>query len=431
MAKPLTFTKVEDPFINAKIQLDKIVPLLEDYFSDKKKLHKAIQLLKRPQNLLKKKLTLKLSNGKRKTFLSYRSQYNDARGPFKGGIRFHQNVTESEMKALSFWMAIKCALVDIPYGGAKGGVAVDPSKLTAKDLERLSKMYAQFLSPYIGPWKDIPAPDVNTNSQVMSWMLDAYEKKKRVHSPATFTGKPIELGGSLGREDATGQGGLHILNEHISKLKLKPKNIKIAVQGFGNVGYWFALLASSEGYKVVAVSDLSGGVHNPKGLDIETLKKSQDKFHTLKEVSRMTGVKFISNSELISLPVDVLVPAALENSLSKDNAKSVNAKIILEMANGPTTPEADEVFKNKKIEVLPDVLSNSGGVIVSYFEWVQNLHGHSWTKEKVNKELKAKIVGSFKAVLSLSRERKITFREAAFLISVRRIIEAVILRGRV
>lgn len=431
MAKPLITAKNEDPFVNAKIQLDKIIPLLELHYADKKRLHKAIKLLKRPQNLLKKKLLLKLSNGKKKSFLSFRSQYNDARGPFKGGIRFHPNVSESEVKALSFWMAIKCSVVNIPYGGGKGGIIVDPSKLSVKDLERLSKMYAQFLTPYIGPWKDVPAPDVNTNGQIMSWMLEAYEKKRKIHSPATFTGKPIELGGSLGREEATGQGGIFVLSEYLGKQKIKKQNIKLAIQGFGNVGYWFASLALKEGYKVVAVSDASGGVYDEKGIDIVKLKLEQQKYGSLKEVAGMTKLKFITNQDLLVLPVDVLVPAALENVINSSNAKDIKAKIVIEMANGPTTPEADEILKSKNINVIPDVLSNAGGVTVSYFEWVQNLHGFRWTKEEVNKKLKPIMVDSFDDIHEVVSKRSVTYREAAFFLAVKRIIDAMMLRGRV
>ncbi len=421
----------EDPFVNAKLQLDKVVPLLETAYSDKKRFHRAILLLKKPQNLLKKKLILKLSNGKTKTFQAFRSQYNDARGPYKGGIRFHPNVSESEVKALSFWMAIKCSVVDIPYGGGKGGIIVDPNKLTSRDLERLSKMYAQFLTPYIGAWKDVPAPDVNTNGQIMAWMLEAYEKKKKCHSPATFTGKPIELGGSLGREEATGQGGLYTLQAYLKNTNAKKVNARLAVQGFGNVGYWFSKLATDAGFKVVAVSDSSGVAFDSKGLDIEKLKKDQEKYGSLKEVCEMTKLKYLASDEIFKLDVDVLVPAALENVITATNAKDVKAKTILEMANGPTTPEADKILSDRKIDVIPDVLSNAGGVTVSYFEWVQNLHGFRWTKKEVNEKLKPIMDDSFKAIFDVVKEKEVTYREAAFYLAVKRIIDAMMLRGRV
>ncbi|AKM83204.1 hypothetical protein A2422_00395 [Candidatus Woesebacteria bacterium RIFOXYC1_FULL_31_51] len=423
--------KPVNSFENAKRQLDLVVPLLLNDYQDKKRLNRAIRLLKKPQNILKKKLNLKLDNGKKRSYQSFRIQYNDARGPFKGGIRFHQNVTEDEIKALSFWMSIKCAVVNIPYGGSKGGIIVDPTKLNLRELERLTKQYANFLTPYIGPWRDIPAPDVNTNGQVMAWMLEIFEKRKRHHSPATFTGKPIELGGSEGREEATGRGGVYILQAYLKSKKINHKKIKLAIQGFGNVGYWFAKFAFNADFKIVAISDVSGGVINTAGLNIDELKKLHAKFGCLKEVSSMTNYKFIENKDLLELPVDLLVPAALENAITKENINKIKAKFILEMANGPTTSDADEILKSNKIDLIPDVLANSGGVTVSYFEWIQNLHGYKWTKERVNNELKETITKAFGDIQEVVLEKKITYREATFYLAVKRIIDAMILRGRV
>lgn len=420
-----------DLFDNAKKQLDLVVPFLAVDYSDKKQLNKAIKLLKKPQATLKKKLSIKLNSGKLKRFQAYRIQHNNARGPFKGGIRFHPEVTENEIKALAFWMTIKCAVTNIPYGGAKGGIVVDPAKLDTRELERLSKLYAQFITPHIGPWRDIPAPDVNTNSQVMAWMLEAFEKKKKHHSPATFTGKPVELGGSLGREEATGQGGLYVLQAYLKSKKIKSKNIKIAVQGFGNVGYWLSKLAFDYGYSVIAVSDASGGVFDPRGLDIDKLKIEHNRFGNLNEVSSMTKFKPISNKELLLLPVDVLIPAALENVVSKENVINIKAKAILEMANGPTTPEADEILKLNKIDLIPDVLSNAGGVVVSYFEWVQNLHGYRWSKNEINKKLKMIMEEGYKSVSDIAKTKNISYREASFVLAVKRIIDAMRLRARV
>lgn len=417
----------ENAFENAKKQLDKVVPFLLDDYQGKKRLHKAIRLLKTPQNILKKKLILKLDNGKKRSYQSFRVQYNDARGPFKGGIRFHPNVSEDEVKALSFWMSIKCAVAGVPYGGGKGGIVVDPTKLSIKELERLTKLYANFLTSHIGPWRDVPAPDVNTNGQIMAWMLEVYEKRKKHHSPATFTGKPIELGGSLGREEATGQGGVYVLDAYLKR----NSKLTIAIQGFGNVGFWFAKLAEEAGFKIVAVSDATGGIYNNLGLNITEIKKFKDKFGSFKEVSLMTKHKFIENKDLLELPVDVLVPAALENAITKENANNIKAKCILEMANGPVTPEADEVLKKNKIDVIPDVLANSGGVTVSYFEWVQNLHGYSWTKTRVNNELKEIITNAFIDIHKVKEDKNITYREAAFYLAVKRIIDAMMLRGRV
>lgn len=398
-------------FDNAMKQLDQVAPFLGKEYA------RGLKLLRNPQRVLSKKISIKLDNGKVKSFQTYRVQFNDARGPFKGGIRYHSNVSLDEVKALSFWMAVKCAVVGIPYGGAKGGIAVDPSTLSQNELKKLTYSYAEFIAPYIGSWIDVPAPDVNTDGQIMAWLLEAYEKKVGHQAPATFTGKPIELGGSQGRTEATGYGGVVVLKEYLKKINAKKANAKLAVQGFGNVGYWFAKLAQREGLKVVAVSNSKGGIYNPKGLDIDKLT---------------TGFKpNITNDELLALPVDVLVPAALENAITNTNAKKINAKCVLEMANGPTTPEADAILAKRKIDVIPDVLTNAGGVTVSYFEWAQNLSGYYWEKEEVlNKERKI-MVKAFNDIYKLVTEKKVTYRKAAFILAIKRIIDAMILRGRV
>ena len=402
-------------FDNAKEQLDLVVPLLEREYSDKARFRRAIEALKKPQRFLKKTISIRLDNGKIGRFAAFRTQHNDARGPFKGGIRFHPAVCEDEVKALSFWMSVKCAVADIPFGGAKGGVVVDPGKLSASELERLSKAYAVFIAPFIGPWKDVPAPDVGTNAQIMAWMLEECEKKIGQQASATFTGKPIELGGSLGREEAAGQGGVYVLQAYLRTKEPKKKRT-IAVQGFGNVGFWFAKLASDAGYKVVAVSDSSGGIYDKKGLDIDKVAEIKEKKGSLKIN--------ITNDELLALPVDILVPAALENAINKDNVGKIKARTILELANGPTTPEADEILNRKGIAVIPDVLANSGGVTVSYFEWVQNLQSYRWTKERVNKELKATITKAYKDIARVAKTKKITLRAAAFYLAIKRIIDA-------
>lgn len=421
-----------NPFTNAKKQLDSVIPLLLTEYKNQKQFKKAVALLKKPQNFLKKKITIKLDNGKTKSFQAFRSQHNNARGPFKGGIRFHKDVSEDEVKALSFWMSIKCSVAGIPYGGGKGGVIVDPKKLSFSELQKLSRGYSEFLSPYIGPWKDVPAPDVNTNGQIMAWMLESFEKKVGVLAPATFTGKPLELGGSLGREEATGQGGLYTLQAYLKQnLKLKIRNLKIAVQGFGNVGYWFSRLAQEHKLKVVAVSDSTGAIYDSGGLNIKKLGEEKEKYGSFKEVALMTKKKIITNEELLKLNVDVLVPSALENAITDKNAKSINVKVILELANGPVTPEADEILKTKKIDVIPDVLANAGGVTVSYFEWVQNLGGYYWTKEEVNKKLKPIMDKAFNEIHKVKEDKKITYRQAAFYLGVKKIIDAMILRGRV
>jgi glutamate dehydrogenase/leucine dehydrogenase len=402
----------------------------EDY-PDKKKFKEAIDAILIPQRVVKGKISIKRENGKRMTFLAFRIQHNDARGPFKGGIRFHQNVSEDEVQALAILMSLKCAVAGIPYGGAKGGVVVDPSKLTKSELKDLSTEYAKFIAPYIGPWKDVPAPDVNTDGQIMSWMLEVYEKKIGMQAPATFTGKPLELGGSLGRTEATGQGGVCVLAAYINSKKLKVASSTVAVQGFGNVGYYFAKIAKELGFRVVAVSDSSSGIYDPKGLDIDTLGKYKEKGGSFRDYPLKSGAKLITNAELLELPVTVLVPAALENSITKENMEDISAKVVFEMANGPTTSEADTYLHEKGIDVIPDILSNSGGVTVSYFEWVQNLSGYYWTKERVNEELKKTITKAFTDIDKIVKEKRISYRRAANYLSIKRIIDAMITRGRV
>jgi len=391
-------------FVSAKKQLDQVEPYLGKEYA------RGLKLLKKPQKIIKGKVL-----GHR----AFRVQYNNARGPFKGGIRFHPNVNEDEMKALAFWMTVKCAVVGIPFGGSKGGVAVDTSGLSREELKRLSFAYADFITPYIGPWQDVPAPDVNTDGQIMAWMLEEYERKTSQQSPATFTGKPVELGGSQGRIEATGLGGVTVLKEYLKSCPTSPRlrRVALAVQGFGNVGYWFAHFAQKEGFKVVAVSNSKGGIYYSKGLKIG---KMADSFKPN-----------ITNAELLALPVDVLVPAALENTLTKDNASAVRAKLVLEMANGPTTPEAEEILLKKGIDVLPDVLCNAGGVTVSYFEWVQNLSGYFWPKERVFAEEKKVLTTAFANIYRVVSQKKISYRQAAFILAVGRILEAMMLRGRI
>ena len=426
-------------FANAKKQIDNVAKLLEsDYedkqslsLHDKKRFNKAIELLKKPQRIIRKSLSIKMDSGKMQKFIAYRSQHNDARGPFKGGIRFHPNVSEDEVKALSTWMSIKCAVVGIPYGGAKGGIVVDPKILSVSELQRLCTKYAESFVPYIGPWKDVPAPDVNTGEREMAWMLEAYEKKIGYHAPATFTGKPIALEGSLGRTEATGLGGFHILNNYIHLARLNLSRMKIAIQGFGNVGYWFAKFAFDTGYKIVAVSDSSGGICDFKGLDVDKLLKLKEKYGSFSDLPEIKKQKLITNSQLLELDVDILVPAALENAITKDNANGIRAKTVLEMANGPITPEAEEILLKKGIDVIPDVLCNAGGVTVSYFEWVQNLHGYRWTKERVYEELKKIMDNSFDEIYAVVKEKKISYRKSAYVLAVKRIIDAMMARGRV
>ncbi len=406
-------------------QIKNTSALLEEDYSDKKRLKKAIEVVLTPQRVIKGKI-----KAGKKTYQAFRIEHNDARGPFKGGIRFHQNVSQDEVQALATLMSLKCSVAGIPYGGGKGGIIVDPSKLTHAELKELSTEYAKLIAPYIGPWKDVPAPDVNTDGQIMSWMLEAYEKKTGQQAPATFTGKPLELGGSLGRTEATGQGGVFVLMAYAKANGIK-KGATIAVQGFGNVGFWFAKLATAAGFKVVAISDSSSGVYDKKGLNVDKLLVIKEKYGSFAAAGKKEKLTLITNSELLELSVDVLVPAALENAINEENMEKISAKVVFEMANGPTTSEADRYLFEKDIDVIPDILANSGGVTVSYFEWVQNLHGYYWTKERVNDELKQTITKAFNDIDKVKKAKRISYRRAANYISLKRIIDAMILRGRV
>jgi glutamate dehydrogenase/leucine dehydrogenase len=362
------------------------------------------------------------ANGKK--YRGYRVQHNSARGPYKGGIRYHPQVDMNEVKALATWMSLKCAVVDIPYGGGKGGVACDPKKMSASELEAVSRGWTRALASHLGQWKDVPAPDVNTDSQTMAWILDEYEKIIGHHEPAAITGKPVELGGSLGRDKATGQGGFFVLREALRAYKKKPGTI--AIQGVGNVGSWFAEVVHGPGYRIVALSDSKGGVYNPKGLDVHKVLAHKLKTGSIQGAS---GTKNITNEQLLELPVDILAPAALENVITKENAGRVKAKIVLEMANGPTTPQADAILNNKGIIVIPDILANAGGVTVSYFEWAQNLTGYSWDLGEVDRRLERQMTRAWKAVYETAQKHNIPLRTAANVLALSRIAKAMQLRG--
>ncbi|MEJ0021590.1 MAG: Glu/Leu/Phe/Val dehydrogenase [Candidatus Doudnabacteria bacterium] len=407
-----------NPFKSAMQQLENAAAVLK---LDKQ----VLALLKQPTRVISVSIPLKMDNGEVKIFQGLRVQYNDARGPFKGGLRYHPQVDLDEVKALAFWMSIKNAVVGVPYGGGKGGIAVDPKKLSKPELERMSRKFIDLIYKNIGPDVDVPAPDVNTTPEIMGWMVDEYSKLVGKFTPAVITGKPISMGGSQGREEATGFGGVEILKQAIKAGGLK-KNASLAVQGFGNVGSFFAELASAAAFKVVALSDSKGGIYNPRGLDIK-------KIHQYKEENRMLqgfpGTIDVSNEKLLELPVDVLVPAALENQIHKGNAKKIRAKVIIEMANGPTTPEADIILHKKGIWVIPDVLSNSGGVATSYLEWSQNLSGYYWTKTEVLKKLTVYMTEAWQNVLSSREKYNTDFRTAAFILAINRIAEAMRDRG--
>ena len=379
-----------------------------------------------PNRVIQFKLKVKMDNGQDKIFTGFRAQHNNLLGPYKGGIRFHPQVSLEEVTALSTLMSLKCAVANVPYGGAKGGVIVDPKKLSARELELLSKSYSRAAASFIGPHIDVPAPDVNTNAQIIGWMLEEYESIKGEKSPAAFTGKPVNRGGSLGRTEATGRGGVFALQALLSKLKLNnPKKLTMAIQGFGNVGYYFAKIAEQAGFTIVALSDSKGGVFVKDGLDVEkTLACKREKgsisgCYCKGSVCDVKYGKTITNDELLELPVDILVPSALENVITEKNADKIRSKIIVEMANGPVSQSAYPILDKKQIISVPDVLANSGGVIVSYFEWVQGLAGYWWSESEVNEKLEKQITQGFDNVWLVAKEYKINLKQAAFVTALR------------
>jgi glutamate dehydrogenase (NAD(P)+) len=367
-----------------------------------------------------------MDDGSVKVFRGFRVQYNNARGPFKGGIRFHPAETINTIRALAAWMVWKCALLDLPLGGAKGGIICNPRQMSEGELERLSRAYIQALWQFIGPETDIPAPDVYTNSQTMAWMMDEYSKIKGYPCPAVITGKPLELGGSLLRDEATARGAVYTIREAAGHLKMNLKKATVAVQGYGNAGSFGAILSQKIlGAKVVAVSDSRGGIYKKEGLDPRAVLRHKKKN---KSVINFPGTKNISNEEILELDVDILIPAALENVIHKGNANRIKAKIIAEAANGPTTPEADDILHKKGLFVIPDFLCNGGGVTVSYFEWIQNRTGEYWDRKEVDKKLQARMTKAFKKVLNVSLKQKVDMRVAAYMVALARVAEAMKLR---
>ncbi len=386
-----------------------------------------LEQLKRPERILQFSFPVTMDNGAVQVFEGYRVQYSGARGPYKGGLRFHPQTNLDEVKALAFWMAIKCAVVGIPLGGGKGGITVDPKKLSVSELERLTRAFARRLAPFIGPSVDVPAPDVNTTPQIMAWLRDEYEKVVGHQEPGVVTGKPLNFGGSQGRTPATAQGGVYVLEELMAKLKLKPKQTTVAIQGMGNVGGIMAQLLHQAGYKVVAMSDSSTGLYNPKGLDVPAVERYKKQTGSLKS---FPGSRPITNAKLLELPVTILVPAALENQISGKNAGRIKAKTVFELANGPVTPEADIKLAKRKIIVVPDVLANAGGVTVSYFELVQNLQNYYWNEGEVLAKLKPIMTQTFKQIWQRAEQLKVPLRTAAFVIALERISQAIEARGR-
>ncbi|MGB9748831.1 MAG: Glu/Leu/Phe/Val family dehydrogenase [Candidatus Woesearchaeota archaeon] len=406
-----------DAFENAKKQFIQVA----ENIGIKKEI---IDYLSEPKRIIEVYFPVRMDSGKTIMFKGYRVQHNDSLGPFKGGIRFHPQVNLSEVKALAMWMTWKCAIAGIPFGGGKGGVAVNPKELSNSELERLSRSYIRAIFDFIGEDVDIPAPDVNTNSQIMAWMLDEYEKIKGRKSPGVITGKPIEVGGSKGREMATSLGGYFILEETLEKTGIKAN--KIAIQGIGNVGGGIAKILYDKGFKIVGISDSTAGLYNDKGLNIPELLEFKKSGGSFKDYNK---AKKISNDELLELNVDVLIPAALENQITEKNANKIKAKIVLELANGPTTLEADKILKEKNILVVPDVLANSGGVSVSYCEWVQNKQGYYCDEEEVNERLSKIMKNAFRSVYDVMKEKNISMREAAYAVAITKVARAVELKG--
>ena len=385
------------------------------------------RILRTPFREVTVEVPVRMEDGRVEVFTGYRIQHNGARGPCKGGIRYHPEADHDEVLGLATIMTWKTALMDIPFGGAKGGVAVDPKGLSRLELERLTRRFTQRIAIVLGPYRDIPAPDVNTNAQVMAWLLDEYSNRHG-YTPAVVTGKPIALGGSLGREEATGRGVMYVMQEYARDFGIPLKDGRVVIQGFGNVGAHLArLLVTEAGARVIAVTDVAGGVVNEKGLDIAGLLRHSAERRPLSE---WHGGRSITNDELWTIPCDWLVPAALGGVITKEhNARTVDCRVVVEAANEPTTPTADLILAERGIAVLPDFLANAGGVTVSYFEWSQNLQQHRWTHERVNQELKDTITGAYAQVRDLAKEKGAPFRTAAYAIAIQRVAEAERLRG--
>ncbi len=410
----------------------------------------ALQRLRHPKAVLDVSIPVRMDDGSLRVFQGYRVRYDDTRGPTKGGIRFHPGVHPGEVKALAFWMTCKCAVAGIPFGGGKGGVVVDPKQLSRMELERLSRGFIEQIADFIGPETDVPAPDVYTNPMIMGWMMDEYSKVRRQRTPAVITGKPIPLGGSLGRDDATGRGAFYCIKELERRKGWQPADVRVAVQGFGNAGQHVARLLHADGYRIVAISDSKGGIYRQQGLDIPRAIDLKNTRTAVGEVYAQRSVcacsvcgcvechcdaddaasgNVITNEQLLELDVDLLIPAALENQITRENAERVVAPVIVEIANGPTTSEADDMLVNKETLVVPDILANAGGVTVSYFEWAQNRAGYYWTEQEVHDRLQSIMAREFNTVFDLTRERQIDMRTAAYAHALNRLSDAIEAQG--
>jgi glutamate dehydrogenase/leucine dehydrogenase len=408
-----------DPFESAQKQLKKAIDVLkmgDDIY----------EILKEIDEYLEVAIPVRMDNGKIRTFKGYRVHHSNIRGPYKGGIRFHPDVNVSEVKALASWMTWKCAVVGIPYGGAKGGVICDPKKMSECELEKLSRGYIRVLGDFIGPEKDIPAPDVYTTPKIMAWMMDEFSKRKGYNVPGVITGKPVDAYGSEGRDEATGYGHAIVTRELLKYLKLDPKKMTAAIQGYGNLGHVVADMYTKMGIKVIAASDSQGGVYNPQGLKPAEIMAHKDKTGS---VVGLKGAKAITNDDILVMKCDILAPCALENVITGENAPKIQAKFVIEGANGPTTPEADGILFKKGTMVVPDILANAGGVTASYFEWVQNLANYYWSKEEVNEKLDRLMTKAFKSVAEIKEKYKVDMRVAAYILAVKRVAETMKWRG--
>jgi len=384
------------------------------------------QILRTPKRIMEVSIPVKMDNGQTKVFVGYRVQHNVSRGPAKGGLRYHPNVTLDEVKALAAWMTWKTATVNLPYGGAKGGIVCDPKRMSKGELERMTRRYAAEIQPIIGPEVDIPAPDVYTDSQTMAWIMDTYAMTVGHAAPGVVTGKPVSIGGSEGRADATGRGVMFVIEEACKVKKMSLRGASVAIQGFGNVGSAVARLLAEKKAKIVAISDSRGGVHNPRGIDPLRAMRYKERSGT---VVGMPGASRISNDELLALKCDILIPAALENVITLHNADQIKAKIVAEAGNGPTTPHADEILSRKGVFVVPDILANAGGVTVSYFEWAQDLQGFFWQVQEVNSKLEFVMRRAFNDVHETMRKFRVYPRAAAYILAVGRVADATLVRG--
>jgi glutamate dehydrogenase/leucine dehydrogenase len=409
-----------NPFEMALTQLDEAAKLI-------KLDHGMHEILAHPKRVLTVSIPIKMDSGEIKVFTGFRSQHNDARGPYKGGIRYHPQVTVDEVKALSMWMTWKCAIADIPYGGGKGGIICNPKEMSNGELERMTRRYAYGIADIIGPHTDIPAPDVYTGGKEMAWIMDTFSALKGNYmQPEVITGKPLAIGGSLGRNEATGRGLSFTVREAAKKLKVNMKNATVAVQGFGNAGQFASQFVEEQGAIVIAASDSKGGVYNKAGMSVQALRKHKEKTGS---IAGFPGAKPITNEDLLETDCTILIPAALENQINGKNAKNIKAKIVAEAANGPTTPEADDIFYKNKTLVIPDILANGGGVTVSYFEWLQNLRREYWTEEEVNQKLDKNITKAFLDIYNTHDKYSVNMRKASMVLAVNRVVEATEIRG--